>query len=459
VVGTADLTDLAVSRCSVSTFEPCLQCRARAEGVRHRLKRTAPCFPRHRPTHAQDRAKQIVPCKANSRGALLSRISPAVKRALGCARAHAESLLRSLRRMSEIERLLEQSEVVVAADAAATFDRLAEDSSGPIVLFGAGGLGRKMLTALVREGVPVAAISDNNESLHGKTIEGVPVISPADAITRYGADGVFVVTIFVRSGLIRSQLMSAGVKTVVPFHALAWKYPRYLLPHYSRDLPQKIIANGADVMRGYLMLADDVSRDEYLAQLRWRFDPDVSMPEAANHDIYFAPGISDLTDLRRTTCLVRLGGMTTLMQAFPGVPVGLSDHTVDNYSAYAAVALGASIIEKHFTDHKGRQGPDIVCSMDEHACGELITASRIIRSELGGAKEAAQEEGVTIDFAFASVVPIAPVSKGERFSESNLWVKRPGKDGIPAEQYETILGRRATRAIPADLQLQPGDYE
>jgi len=157
--------------------------------------------------------------------------------------------------------------------------------------------------------------------------------------------------------------------------------------------------------------------------------------------------------------LVRLGGMTALMQAFPGVPVGLSDHTVDNYSAYAAVALGACIIEKHFTDHQSRQGPDIVCSMDEDACRELITASRIIRSELGGAKEAVQEEGVTIDFAFASVVTIAPVSKGERFSEGNLWVKRPGKDGIPAEQYETILGRRATRAIPADIQLQPGDYE
>jgi sialic acid synthase SpsE len=157
--------------------------------------------------------------------------------------------------------------------------------------------------------------------------------------------------------------------------------------------------------------------------------------------------------------LVRLGGMTTLMQAFPGVPVGLSDHTVDNYSSFAAVALGASIIEKHFTDHRDREGPDIVCSMDEGACRELITASRIIFSELGGDKEAAKEEGVTIDFAFASVVTIAAVSKGECFTEGNLWVKRPGKNGIPAEQYESILGRRATRAIPADRQLQPTDYE
>jgi sialic acid synthase SpsE len=97
--------------------------------------------------------------------------------------------------------------------------------------------------------------------------------------------------------------------------------------------------------------------------------------------------------------------------------------------------------------------------MDEAACAELIKASRIIRSELGGDREATQEEGVTIDFAFASVVTIQRVSAGEPFTGSNIWVKRPGKGGIPAEQYESILTRRATRDIEADVQLQPGDYE
>jgi N-acetylneuraminate synthase len=157
--------------------------------------------------------------------------------------------------------------------------------------------------------------------------------------------------------------------------------------------------------------------------------------------------------------LVRLGAMTELMSAFQGVPVGLSDHTVDNYSSYAAIALGASIIEKHFTDHHGRHGPDISCSMDESACRELITAARIIRSELGGTKEAAAEERVTIDFAFASVVTTQEVHPGEVLNEHNLWVKRPGKGGIPAEAYESILGKRATRYIASDTQLQPGDYE
>ena len=70
--------------------------------------------------------------------------------------------------------------------------------------------------------------------------------------------------------------------------------------------------------------------------------------------------------------LVRLGAMTELMGAFPDVVVGLSDHTVGNIACLGAVALGASILERHFTDSMSRPGPDIVCSMDPAQCRELI---------------------------------------------------------------------------------------
>lgn len=155
--------------------------------------------------------------------------------------------------------------------------------------------------------------------------------------------------------------------------------------------------------------------------------------------------------------LVRLGAMTELMRHFPGVPVGLSDHTVDNYSSYAAIALGASIIERHFTDSYARSGPDISCSMDEANCGELVKAAMIIHSELGGAKGPAAEEAVTIDFAFASVVTIKKVRKGEAFTAENLWVKRPGLNGIPAEEYESILGKCASTDLESDCQIQHTD--
>jgi N-acetylneuraminate synthase len=155
--------------------------------------------------------------------------------------------------------------------------------------------------------------------------------------------------------------------------------------------------------------------------------------------------------------LVRLGAMTQLAEAFPEKVYGLSDHTTNNLACIAAVALGASILERHFTDHMERPGPDIVCSMDEHACRELIEAARIVHEERGGHKEPAAEEQVTIDFAFATVVTIAPVAKGESFTKANLWVKRPGTGAILAEHYDALLGRVAARDIPADTHISMND--
>jgi N-acetylneuraminate synthase len=155
--------------------------------------------------------------------------------------------------------------------------------------------------------------------------------------------------------------------------------------------------------------------------------------------------------------LVRLGAMTELMTAFPGVVVGLSDHTIGNVACLGAVALGASILERHFTDSMSRPGPDIVCSMDPAQCRELIAGARAMHLMRGGAKGPAPEEQVTMDFAFATLVTIAPVRSGEAFTEKNLWAKRPGTGAIPAERYEQVLGKRARRNIEADTHLTPDD--
>ena len=155
--------------------------------------------------------------------------------------------------------------------------------------------------------------------------------------------------------------------------------------------------------------------------------------------------------------LVRLGAMTELMTAFPGAVVGLSDHTTNNLACLGAVALGASILERHFTDSMSRPGPDIVCSMDPERCRELIDGARAMHLMRGGSKVPAAEEQVTMDFAFATVVTIAPVREGEVFTEQNLWAKRPGTGAIPAERYEQILGKRARRDIETDTHLTPDD--
>ena len=150
---------------------------------------------------------------------------------------------------------------------------------------------------------------------------------------------------------------------------------------------------------------------------------------------------------------VRLGAMQEMMRAFPGVPVGLSDHTRNNNACIAAMALGASLVERHFTDKMSRTGPDIVCSMDEEALRELLQASREVPLMLGGTKKAIPEEQVTIDFAFASVVSIKPIKRGDMFSKENIWVKRPGTGEIPAECYGSLLGKKAACDISDDTQI------
>ena len=159
--------------------------------------------------------------------------------------------------------------------------------------------------------------------------------------------------------------------------------------------------------------------------------------------------------------LVRLNAMTSLKEAFDCL-VGLSDHTTNNLACLGAVALGACVIERHFTDSMGRKGPDIICSMDSSALRELITQSKemfILRGSENEPKIATKEEQVTIDFAFASVVSIAEIKKGEILSEKNIWVKRPSKGGLSAEHYESLLGKVAIKDIPNDTQIKLGDVK
>lgn len=157
--------------------------------------------------------------------------------------------------------------------------------------------------------------------------------------------------------------------------------------------------------------------------------------------------------------LVRLGAMQELQREFPKAVIGLSDHTLNNNACLASVALGASILERHFTDRPDRTGPDIVCSMTPDQLTDLIKGSVEIAKMRGGKKVATKEEQVTIDFAFATVVSIKPISKGERISKENVWVKRPGIGEIKAESYENIIGRKATRDISEDEHLSWLDLE
>ena len=152
--------------------------------------------------------------------------------------------------------------------------------------------------------------------------------------------------------------------------------------------------------------------------------------------------------------LVRFGAMQELQKEFPNAVIGLSDHTISNLACFGAVALGASILERHFTDSMDRDGPDIICSMDPEALRELINESVELAKMRGGKKEATKEEQVTMDFAFATVVAIQDIEKGEKFTKDNIWVKRPGTGKIKAVDFKSLLGMHAAKSIDNDSHIQ-----
>lgn len=155
--------------------------------------------------------------------------------------------------------------------------------------------------------------------------------------------------------------------------------------------------------------------------------------------------------------LVRLGAMGLLKEAFPDAVIGLSDHTISNYTCLGAVALGASILERHFTDRMDRPGPDIICSMDPRALTDLIKGANTIFLARGGEKGPVEAESPTIAFAFASVVAIQDIEPGQLFSEENIWLKRPGGGDFTASDYELLLGKKALVEISRGAQIKRSD--
>jgi len=151
--------------------------------------------------------------------------------------------------------------------------------------------------------------------------------------------------------------------------------------------------------------------------------------------------------------LIRLGGLTALAEAFPDAVLGLSDHSTSNSACIGSVALGARILERHFTDSPERPGPDIPCSMTPDDARELITSSHEVFEASGGAKGPADEEAVTIAFAFASVVATRDLVPGDVLGPDNVWVKRPGGGDFGPSDLAGLYGKGVVAPAKGGFQL------
>jgi FkbM family methyltransferase len=177
---------------------------------------------------------------------------------------------------AQLRELLEGDEGRFQARERALLDRLAAPLAKPPVLFGAGRLGRIALAGLRRAGVNPPALADNNPALWGREVDGLPVLSPQDAADRFGADAPFVVTIYTGARVLQ-QLRDRGLRAF-PFAALFLKHHDVLLPHVGLDLPSKVYRHVADVRAGLFVWADEASRREYVAQVRYRLSLDERLP-------------------------------------------------------------------------------------------------------------------------------------------------------------------------------------
>lgn len=141
-----------------------------------------------------------------------------------------------------------------------------------------------------------------------------------------------------------------------------------------------------------------------------------------------------------------------------GIPVGLSDHSEGIYTCVAAVALGASVLEKHFTLDRNWPGPDQKASIEPRELVELVRGAHAVKAALGDRKEVIDDEVAVQRMARESVVALVDMAPGAIISGDMVWVKRPGT-GIPAREMEKVIGRRVRRAVAADSLLSWEDME
>jgi N-acetylneuraminate synthase len=155
---------------------------------------------------------------------------------------------------------------------------------------------------------------------------------------------------------------------------------------------------------------------------------------------------------------VRLNALTELKEIFPNTVIGLSDHTEDNYTSYAAIAMGASIIEKHFIDKNYRKGPDISASVNTEQMYELLKGVNLIHKAMPGGIKPILRERKTANFAFASVVSNKDLKKGEILNKSNIWVRRPGNGDFSPIEYYSLLGRKIKKNIKNNRQIKKNHF-
>ena len=196
-----------------------------------------------------------------------------------------------------LDELLFESPTTAVRRRVAAFEQLADGADRPVVLYGAGGLGRMVLKGLRSLGRPPVAFADRGITGQNTSIEGIPAFNPGEAAARFGSDAVFVVSIWNAQTdhqyvVTCDQLRRLGARHVAPALALFWRHPETFLPYFCLDVPERVLAAQDDIRRLADELADDASRELLVRQLRWRLRMDFgALPCPVPGPAYFQPDL------------------------------------------------------------------------------------------------------------------------------------------------------------------------
>jgi FkbM family methyltransferase len=179
----------------------------------------------------------------------------------------------------KLEELLAEGPQAACERERTAFDQAAHPFGRRIVIYGAGGLGRLVLSGLRANGIEPLAFADRNAPLAPAALEGLPVLSPEDAVRRFGSDSAFVVAVWNPSlsggvNAITANLTAAGCRRVLPFVWLFWKYPRTFLPYYLWDLPSRLHEHASEVREAFVIFPGARSKAEFLRHLTLRLTGD-----------------------------------------------------------------------------------------------------------------------------------------------------------------------------------------
>jgi hypothetical protein len=174
-------------------------------------------------------------------------------------------------------------------------DRLLAERNRQCVIFGAGTMGRRALSALHSMGVHPLSFADNNPSLWGKFVEGIPILSPEDAADLFGEHAVFFIAIRNENHWYREtfdQLLHLGCAHISSSEPIAWRFPDKFPPFLLYNLPHNLYAHAEDVAHAARLWADEESTTEYIAQIQLRAFGDPSGLSAPDmEESYILPAV------------------------------------------------------------------------------------------------------------------------------------------------------------------------